>query len=70
MEMVEELVSPQTNSLWKMLLEEFPSHAPIRELRVKETVARKVAAEVLEAITARAILASLLSACKSNTTAW
>lgn len=53
-------------SLPKMLLELFPIQAPMSELRVKETEAKKVAADVLEAITVRAIAISFLSPCKAN----
>lgn len=62
MEMVEGLVSPYISSLWKTLFDELPIQAPIIELRVKETEAKKVAADVLEAITFNAIPTSLLSA--------
>lgn len=47
-EMVEGLVSPYINSLWKTLSAELPSQAPIRELRVKEIEHKKVAAEVFD----------------------
>lgn len=65
--MVVGLVSPYINSLWKML-ELFDIKAAMRELRVKETDAKKVAEDTLDEITFRAILASVLSPCKNPQT--
>jgi hypothetical protein len=39
-DMVDGLVSPKMMVLWKRLLEEFAIHAPMREQRVKEIVAK------------------------------
>lgn len=39
-EMVDGLVSPKMIAFWKRLLEESAIHAPMREQRVKEIVAK------------------------------
>ena len=62
MAMVDGLVSPYISSLWKTLFGELPIQVPIIELRVRETEAKKVAADVLEEITFKAIPTSLVSA--------
>lgn len=45
------------------MLVEFPSQTPIRELSVREIEAKKVAVEVFDEITERAMPTSLWSAC-------
>lgn len=62
-EMVDALVSPNISSLSNMLFVELPSQAPIRELRVKETVDKNVAADMFDVITVIATLASFFSTC-------
>lgn len=63
--MVDGLVSPYTKTLWKML-ELFDISAAMRELRVRETDAKNVAADTLAVITVRAISAFFLSPCKTH----
>lgn len=60
--MVDALVSPHINLLSNMLFEELPSQAPIRELNVKETDDKNVAADMFEERTASATLISFFSA--------
>ena len=62
-EMVDALVSPNISSLSNMLFVELPSQAPIRELRVKETVDKNVAADMFDVITVIATPASFFSTC-------
>lgn len=62
------LVSPYMKSLSRML-ELVVKTAPITELRVKQTDEKKVAADTLDEITLRAMLAFLLSpSCKISVT--
>lgn len=56
------LVSPYINWLWNMF-ELFAIQAPIRELRVRETDAKNVAADTFDDRTSRAIETFLFSAC-------
>lgn len=62
-EIVAGLVSPYIKSLSKTLFEEFPSQAPMREVRVKETEDKYVAAVMLLEMIDRATPTSFLSAC-------
>ena len=62
-EIVDALVSPNISSLSNMLFVELPSQAPIRELRVKETVDKNVAADMFDVITVIATLAFFFSTC-------
>lgn len=60
-DMVAPLVSPYIKSLLKRLSDELPSQAPIRELSVRETEQKNVAADVFDWIADRAVPTSLLS---------
>lgn len=57
------LVSPYIMPLMKMLCEELPIHAPIRELNAKEVEAKKFAAVIVPEITVRDRPLSFASTC-------
>lgn len=65
-DMVDDLVSPQINSLFRKLVEEFAIQAPMREQSVKETDAKNVAADVLVDSTDKAVPTSFLSTCNDQ----
>lgn len=47
------LVSPYVKVVMRVLFEEFPTHAPIKELKAKEVEAKKFAADIVLDITVR-----------------
>lgn len=65
-EIVEGDVLPNTNLAVNIVLEleELPTSAPIRELRVKEAEAKKVDADIVFEITVKDIPLSFASTCK------
>lgn len=65
MKMVTGLVSPYINSLLNKV-ELFAIHAPMRELRVKQTVAKNVAPELFDARTSNAVVTSRFSVCQEK----
>ncbi|KAL8167284.1 hypothetical protein V2J09_008783 [Rumex salicifolius] len=59
-------IDPKINLSTTVLLEELPTHVPIREERVSEIDARNVAAVVLLLITVKAVLLLAGSAWYTN----